>query len=236
MPDSLRRNAVKHSPHTRIGILGGAFNPVHRGHLTMATHAQQALALDQVLFMPSGDHPPHKTSTTLAPARHRLAMVKHAITDIPHFAVSDMESNASGTSYTVETIHTLRQRVKGSLWFLIGLDAFLQIASWKSVETLVSSTNFLVLSRPPAHFSQVASLTFLPPPPTEQLHRLDDGTCTRLDLPTGPHTMLTLLRMPPCPVSASAIRTRIQEGLDIADWLPPPVHSYIIRHHLYGLW
>ncbi|MDD9821189.1 MAG: nicotinate-nucleotide adenylyltransferase [Nitrospira sp.] len=226
---------MKHSPHTRIGVLGGAFNPVHHGHLAMATHAQQVLALDQVLFIPSGDHPPHKAGTTLAPAHHRLAMVKHAIADRPHFTVSDIEARASSTSYTVETIHTLRQCMKGVLWFLIGLDAFLQIASWRSVATLISSTNFLVLSRPTARFSQVTSLTLLPPPPTEQLDRLDDGTRTRLDVSTGPHAVLTLLRMPPCQVSASAIRTRIQEGLDVTDWLPPSVHSYIIRHRVYGL-
>ena len=219
----------------RIGLLGGTFNPVHLGHLAMATHAQQALALNQVIFMPSGDHPPHKASAALAPAHHRLAMVRHAVEDSPLFTVSDMESNAPGTSYTIETLRILRPTLKGELWFLIGLEAFLQMASWRSVETLTSSTNFLVLSRPPARFSQVASLTFLPPPPTGQLERLDDGTCQRLDLRIGPHATLTLLRMPPYPVSASAVRARIRAGLDVTGWLSPQVHSYIIRHHLYEL-
>ncbi len=227
------RHAVNDSPHTRIGLLGGAFNPVHRGHLAIATYAQQALALDRVLFIPSGDRTPHKTRAALAPAHHRLAMVRQAIADIPRFTVSDIESTASETSYTVETIHTLRQTMQGTFWLLIGLDAFLQMESWKSVDALVSSTNIVVPSRPPAHFSQAASLTFLPAPPAGQLERLDDGTHPRLDFPTGPHTTLTLLRMPPCPVSASAIRARIREGLDVADWLPPPVHSYILRHRLY---
>ncbi len=219
----------------RIGLLGGAFNPIHRGHLAMATHAQEALALDQVLFVPSGDHPPHKATAALAPAHHRLAMVRQAVANIPLFTVSGVECTAPETSYTIDTIRTLQHTLQGELWFLIGLEAFLQMASWKSVDTLVSSTNFLVLSRPPAQFSQVASLTFLPAPPADQLERLDDGTCQRLDLRTGPHATLTLLRMPPCPMSASAVRTRIREGLDVTDWLPPPVHSYIIRHHLYGL-
>ncbi len=222
------------SPHTRIGLLGGAFNPVHHGHLAVAVHAQQALGLDRVLFIPSGDHPPHKTDAALAPAHHRLAMVGEAIAGTPRFTVSDIESKAPGTSYTIETIRALRRTLKGTLWFLIGLDAFLQMASWKSVGPLVSSTNILVLSRPHAQFSQVASLTFLPPPPADQLRRLDDGTRRRLDLSTGPHATLTLLRIPPCPVSASAVRARLREGLDVADVLPPRVHSYIIRHHLYG--
>ncbi len=223
------------APHTRIGLLGGAFNPVHRGHLAMATHAQQALALDRILFIPSGDHPPHKANAALAPAHHRLAMVRHAIADNPRFTVSDVESNTPGTSYTIETLHTLRHTLKGTLWFLIGLEAFLQMASWKSIDILLSSTNVLVLSRPPAQFSQAASLPFLPAPPAGQLESLDNGTSPRLDLRTGPDATLTLLPMPPYPVSASAIRARIQEGLDVTDWLPPPVHSYIIRHHLYGL-
>ncbi len=218
----------------RTGLLGGAFNPVHRGHLAMAVHAQEALALDRILFLPSGDRPPHKAGADLAPAHHRLAMVECAIADAPTFTATDMETAAPGTSYTVDTIRALRRTVRGELWFLIGLDAFLEMAGWKSVETLVSSTNVLVQSRPPARFSQAASLPFLPAPPAGHLAQLDDGTRRRVELRTGAGTVITLLRMPPCPVSASAVRARLREGTDVADWLPSPVHSYILRHRLYG--
>lgn len=217
----------------RIGLLGGAFNPIHRCHLSIAEHAQRALALDQMIFIPSGD-PPHKSSASLAPAHHRLAMVQQAIADFPNYTVSDMESSAPGKSYTIDTVRKLRETLTGALWFVIGLDAFLEIASWKSVETLLSVTNFLVVSRPPAQFSQVAKLTLLPSVPADRVDGLDAGALDRVDVPMSPHAAVTLLRIPPCPVSASAIRERLHQGLAVTDWLPPRVHSYIIQHRLYG--
>ena len=217
----------------RIGLLGGSFNPIHRCHLSIAEQAQRALTLDRMIFIPSGD-PPHKPSRSLAPAHHRLAMVRQAVAEYPHYAVSDVESTVPGPSYTIDTVRTLRRTVTGELWFIIGLDAFLEIAAWKSGETLVSSTNFLVVSRPSVHFAQAAELTLLPSLPVDQLHELDAGRLDRLDVSVEAHAMVTFLRIAPCPVSASAIRKRIHEGLDVTDWLPPGVRSYIIRHRLYG--
>lgn len=223
---------MSESPLTRIGLLGGTFNPVHHCHLSIARQAQQTLALDRVLFIPSGT-PPHKSRESLAPAHHRLNMVQHAVADLPDFAVSDVEANAPETSYTIDTIRTLRETVNGELWFIIGLDAFLEIAGWKSADTLLASMNFLVLSRPHVPFSRVASLAPLPPLPSTQLQRLDDGHQRRLDLPIGQYATITFLRIDPCGVSASAVRERIRQGVDVADWLPPQVHSYIIQHNLY---
>ncbi len=220
------------SPFTRIGLLGGTFNPVHNCHLSIAGHAQEALSLDRVLFIPSGV-PPHKSRDSLAPAHHRLRMVQHAVAGLPGFTVSDVEANAPDTSYTIDTVRTLRETVKGEFWFIIGLDAFLEIEGWKSAETLLTLTNFLVLSRPHVPFSRVAALALLPSLPGEQLERLDDGHQRRLDLPVGPQATITFLRIDPCDVSSSTVRERIRTGADVADWLPPPVHSYIIRHNLY---
>ena len=213
-------------------MLGGTFDPVHNGHLSIAGQAQEALSLDRVIFIPSGA-PPHKSSASLAPARHRLRMVQLAVAGLPGFAVSDVEANAPETSYTIDTVRTLRKTVEGELWFIIGLDAFLEIAGWKSAETLLSVTNFLVLSRPHVPFSRVASLTLLPPLPVTQLQHLDDGQQRRLDLPIGPQARITFLRIDPCEISSSGVRERIRTGADVTDWLPPPVHSYIIRHNLY---
>ncbi len=220
------------SPFTRIGVLGGTFNPVHNCHLSIAGQAQRALALDRVIFIPSGA-PPHKSGESLAPAHHRLSMVQRAVADLPDFAVSDVEANAPDTSYTIDTTRTLRETVQGELWFIIGLDAFLEIAEWKSAEALLTSTNFLVLSRSHIPFSRVASLPLLPPLPTGQLDRLDAGEQPRLDLPIGLQAMITFLRTDPCEISSSAVRERIRNGEDVAGWLPPPVHSYIIQHNLY---
>ena len=220
------------SPFTRIGLLGGTFNPVHNCHLSIAGQAQRALSLDRVIFIPSGT-PPHKSSESLAPAHHRLRMVQHAVAGLPGFTVSDVEANAPETSYTIDTVRTLRETVKGELWFIIGLDAFLEIAGWKSADTLLTSTNFLVLSRPHVPFTRTASLALLPPLPATELQHLDAGEQRRLDLPISPQATITFLRIDPCEVSSSAVRERIRTGANVADWLPPPVHSYIIRHNLY---
>lgn len=220
------------SPFTRTGLLGGTFNPVHNCHLSIARQAKRALALDRVIFIPSGA-PPHKSGESLAPAHHRLSMVQHAVAGQPDFAVSDVEANAPDTSYTIDTVRTLRETVNGELWFIIGLDAFLEITEWKSADTLLASMNFLVLSRPDVPFSRVASMPLLPPLPSGQLERLDAGQERRLDLPLSAQATITFLRIDPCEVSASAIRERIRTGEDIAHWLPPQVHSYIIQHSLY---
>ena len=220
------------SPLTRIGLLGGTFDPVHNCHLSIAGQAQRALALDRVIFIPSGA-PPHKAGESLAPAHHRLSMVQRAVADLPDFAVSDVEANAPATSYTIDTVRTLRATVKGELWFIIGLDAFLDIAEWKSAEALLASMNFLVLSRPHVPFSRVASLALFPPLPPSQLERLDEGQQQRLDHPIGPQTTITFLRTDPCNISSSTVRERIRKGEDVAGWLPLPVHSYIIEHNLY---
>ena len=220
------------SPLTRIGLLGGTFDPVHNCHLSIAGQAQRALALDRVIFIPSGA-PPHKSGESLAPAHHRLSMVQRAVADLPDFAVSDVEANAPDTSYTIDTVRMLRETVKGELWFIIGLDAFLEITEWKSAEALLDSMNFLVLSRPGVLFSRAASLKLFPPLPPSQLERLDEGHQQRLDHPIGAQTTITFLRTDPCEISSSAVRERIRKGEDVADWLPPQVHSYIIGHNLY---
>ena len=216
----------------RIGLLGGTFDPVHNCHLSIAGQAQRALSLDRVIFIPSGA-PPHKSRESLAPAHHRLRMVQHAVAELPNFTVLDVEASAPQTSYTIDTIRTLRETEKSELWFIIGLDAFLEIAGWKSAETLLTLTNFLVLSRPHVPFSRTASLALLPPLPVTQLQQLDAGQQRRLDLPIGPKATITFLRIDPCEVSSSGVRERIRTGADVTDWLPPPVHSYIIQHNLY---
>lgn len=160
-------------------------------------------------------------------------MVQRAVAELPGFTVSDVEANAPETSYTIDTVRTLRETVKGELWFIIGLDAFLEIGGWRSAENLLTLTNFLVLSRPDVPFSRVAALALLPPLPATQLQHLDAGQQRRLDLPIGSRATITFLRIDPCEVSSSEVRERIRTGADVADWLPPPVHSYIIRHNLY---
>lgn len=217
----------------RIGILGGTFNPIHLGHLHIAEQAREKLKLDKILFIPTGD-PPHKPLETLAPAHHRLEMVKLATKGTPHFAVSDLEATSSETCYTIDTLHALKKQMQGELFFLVGLDAFMDFPTWKSSEQLLSETNFIVISRPGIRFSQIKTLPKLPPIAEAELEALDQGTQDHLEISTSPQTTLTLLALPPSDISASAIRDRLQQGLSAANWLPPPIESYIIEHQLYG--
>ncbi len=217
----------------RIGLLGGTFNPIHLGHLHIAEQARARLGFDQIFFIPTGD-PPHKSGETLAPAHHRLAMAKLAIQDIPHFQVSDIEATSSETSYTIDTLNSLRSQLEGELYFLLGLDAFLDFPTWKLGNELLSATNFVVISRPEVRFSQITSLAMLPTISENDLAALDNGIRDHLEIPTSHGSTLTLLALPPCHISASAIRDRLQKGGSVADWLPSPIESYIIENHLYG--
>lgn len=222
----------------RIGLFGGAFNPIHRCHLTIADQVRERLSLDQVLFIPTGT-PPHKPADTLAPADHRLAMVRLAIHGHPAFAVSDLEIQRPGKSYSVDTVTSLQSRYGPGteLLFLIGLDAFLQITTWHRPSDLLHACHFVVFGRPGQMFRQtfqlVAGLPGLPPLRLEALEALDSGRADRLDVPGEGLRGITLLRLPPCPISASDIRERIRGGRSLTDLLPPPVESYIIRTKLY---
>lgn len=218
----------------KIGLFGGTFNPIHNCHLTIAAQIRERLSLDQVLFIPSGD-PPHKPEDGLAPASHRLEMVRLAIAADPAFAVSDIEVQRPDKSYSIDTVRALRHHYGSAteLFFVIGLDAFLEIPSWKRAPDLLQLCHFAVVSRTGLTFAPLADRPPLPPIPRQALASLDDRTQDRLDVPLAGGTRLTLLRLPPCDISASDIRRRIRGRMSVASLLPAPVESYIMRANLY---
>jgi nicotinate-nucleotide adenylyltransferase len=217
----------------KLGLLGGSFNPVHDGHLAIARHTREALELDQILFIPTG-HPPHKPNGGLAPAQDRYEMVRLAITPDPAFAISDVEIRRPGKSYSIDTIRQLQQEYgpHTQLFFLIGLDAFLDFPSWRDPRTLLELCSFVVLSRPGLSFRSLSTVSLLPPIPYPSLADLDAGRVFRIEAQIGGQRLICL-KQPPCPISASDIRARIRQGLPVANLLPPLVESYILRHHLY---
>ena len=172
----------------RLGLFGGSFNPIHYGHLGMARDAREKLQLDSVLFIPTGD-PPHKQEGALAPANDRYEMVRLAITGEPSFDLSDVELRRTGKSYSIDTVRQLRRQYDPSteLYFLIGLDAFLDFPSWREPLALLQACRFVVISRPGQSFRSLASLSVLPEVDANALARLDTGTITSLDiaLPSG---------------------------------------------------
>ena len=217
-----------------IGLLGGSFNPIHNGHLHIATYVYNALALDQVIFIPTGD-PPHKPATSLAPAHHRLAMVKLAIKGQKNFIVDDREARSSRISYSIDTVAQLKKEfpIGTELGFIIGLDAFVEIQSWKQARQLLDMCHVIVCSRPGVTFTQLQSLSILPPISPSDTHKLDEQETQRLDIALPSGSSATLLSVPPCEVSASHIREQIALHRPVEDWLPPSVESYIIQHQVY---
>jgi nicotinate-nucleotide adenylyltransferase len=218
----------------RLGLLGGSFNPIHRCHLSIAQSALQLLQLDRILFIPTGD-PPHKQPGTLADSQHRYRMVQLAIQDRPKFALTDIEIRRSGKSYSIDTVRAIQQEFGPDtmLFFIIGLDAFLDLPSWKEADLLLKTCHFVVISRPATTFLAVASIPLFHDIPEGALIALDCARDDRADVPLATGRTLTFLRLPPCEISASEIRTRIHEGRPLANLLPPLVESYILREGLY---
>ena len=216
-----------------VGLLGGTFNPIHNGHVAIARQAREVLALDRVVLIPTGD-PPHKPHENLAAAKDRFEMVRLAIASDPSLSISDIEVRRSGKSYTIDTIRLLQQDYgpEARLFFLIGLDAFLEFPTWRDPATLLTLCSFVVLSRPGLSFQALSGLPLIPSIPHASLVELDAGRSVRLDVPVGAQSLICL-RLPPNSVSASDIRARIAQGVPTANLLPPVVESYILQHHIY---
>ncbi|MBH0177589.1 MAG: nicotinate-nucleotide adenylyltransferase [Nitrospira sp.] len=232
--DLTRSLLTSHSSPLKLGLLGGSFNPIHNGHLTIARLVCDQLRLDQVLFIPTGD-PPHKRNGSLAPAKDRYEMVRLALAGTPSFHLSDIELRRSGKSYSIDTIRELQRQFGSSaeLYFLIGLDAFLDLPNWKEPKALLHACRLVVVPRPGQSFQSLANMPLLPALDTQTLAQLDAGTLPRLDIAMSSRENIICLPIPPCSISASEIRQRIRQRTTQANMLPPPVESYILQHRLY---
>lgn len=218
----------------RIGIFGGTFNPVHACHLQVAEACRKALGLDTVLFVPSGE-PPLKRAD-LAPARHRLAMVRLAVEGHPGFAVTDLEVKRPGPSFTLDTLAALAgERPDVDLTLILGLDAVLGIGAWHRPDAVLRACPVAVLFRPGARFGDLAQLPALAGvdfAPLKACRGTDPEAPVRLFSADG--IRLILLPIPPCPVSGTRIRAALRAGQRAVPGLPEAVEDYIIQHHLYA--
>lgn len=218
----------------QLGLLGGTFNPIHNGHLAIAREVRDRLQLDRILFIPTGD-PPHKNDQSLAPAAARYEMVRLAIADTPSFALSDIEVRRQGKSYSIDTIRILKQQLEpaADLYFVIGLDAFLDIHHWRAPLELLQLCRFVVVPRQGFSYQSLATIPLLPPLDHQVLAHLDRGTVPRLDISIPSGQTVICLPIPLYPISASEIRQRIRHKQSLANLLPPSVGSYILQHRLY---
>ncbi|MEC4675901.1 MAG: nicotinate-nucleotide adenylyltransferase [Nitrospirota bacterium] len=215
----------------KIGIFGGTFNPIHYGHLRAAEDVREKLGLDQILFIPSGK-PPLKTEE-LAGAVHRYEMTRLAVEGNSLFRVLDIECFRPGKSFTVNTMEILLERHQGSeLYFILGIDAFLELPKWRQTEKLLSLVNFVVLSRPEYQFTELLVSPYLDIKKSS-LRSLDTGRSESFSLKLRTGKELVLLRIAPFGVSSTDIRRRVKSGLAIKYMLPEKVEFYIISNKLY---
>lgn len=195
----------------RTGVLGGTFDPVHVGHLILAEEARRMLALERVIFVPAGD-PWRKRDRSVSPATHRVRMVELAIEGNEAFEVSLVEVDHSGPSYTAETLETLVQR-NGALWFVMGVDALIDLPNWKDPQRIIAAARLAVATRPGWERVNVADLERQIPGLVGRLQPVD---------------------MPMIQVSSSDLRQRIATGQSIRYFVPAAVEAYIRREELYG--
>jgi len=216
----------------RIGILGGTFNPIHIGHLRSAEEVREAQQLDRVLFIPSAT-PPHKATLDLAAAADRLAMVRLALAGNPAFRVSTVEIDRGGRSYSVDTLHLLRRRMPAArFFFILGIDAFREIATWRDYRGIFALANLVVTSRPPAaHPATPSALRRLLPVAARSEFCYRARTRT-LEHSTG--SQIVFQRISDLEISASAIRQRLRHHASIRYLVPAAVERYIGRHGLYA--
>jgi nicotinate-nucleotide adenylyltransferase len=211
-----------------IGIMGGTFNPIHFGHLRAAEEVAESLRLEQMIFIPAAK-PPHKSEVEVVSFDHRWHMMQLAIAGNPLFVLSDLEYQRPGVSYSVETLTQLSKERGGSeeLYFVLGLDAFLELQTWKSYRELFSLCHFIVVARP--GFSP-ESLDAMLNTQVSDRYSFDIQLqgYRHPNLHTVYYREVTLLD-----ISSSTIRKLLAQGGTVRYLLPKKVEEYIQQQGLY---
>jgi nicotinate-nucleotide adenylyltransferase len=191
----------------KVGVLGGTFDPIHIGHLLLAEAAREELGLKKVLFVPAGHQwRKEQVDRDIAPAQHRLEMVKLAIAGNEAFEASAMEIEREGPSYTVETLEALRAEMPGAqFWFVVGADALADMPHWHEANRIFELAAVCVAGRPGE----------------------DEGGGTFRD-------RVTRLEMPEIEISSTDIRERVRAGKSVRYMVPDAVGRYIEEQGLYA--
>jgi nicotinate-nucleotide adenylyltransferase len=196
------------------------------GHLRGAEEIRETFSLSEVVFIPAAI-PPHKMVEEVIEARHRLEMVRLATATHPNFSISDIELLRSGKSYSIDTIRYFRERCPGSLFFILGGDAFVEIETWKEFQDLFSLCNFVVMTRPG---SQKNTLTSSLPKSLTHVFRYDKeiGVWIHLSGHTLHFQEITFLD-----ISSTRVRDLIERGESVRYLIPAEVEAYVKGHGLY---
>jgi nicotinate-nucleotide adenylyltransferase len=214
---------------TRIGLFGGTFNPIHRGHLKAASEVLDQFSLDRVLFIPSYI-PPHKESSEMAPPHDRLKMVELATAPFPEFLASTIESDAEDKSYSIITLEKVKKIYKEAwIFFILGIDAFLEIDTWKEYEKVLEQCLFIVISRPGYCLDEAREM--LGGKYKLRIHSIKEDE--EIDENTLMSSKIFLLPIKALDVSSKDIRKKLRERRSIARLVPKAVASYIRENGLY---
>lgn len=197
---------------TRIGVMGGSFDPIHLGHLVAASEVAYRFSLDRVVFAPTGQSW-HKAPDRRAPAELRYLMSVVATAGDPRFDVSRVDIDRDGPTYTVDTLRDLRRQhmqehpdVHADWFFITGADALSEILTWRDPEGIVAEATLIGVTRPG--------------------HVLSD--------PGLPSARVSLVEVPALAISSSEIRRRVEAGMPIDYLVPVGVAQLIAKHGLYA--
>lgn len=191
----------------RVGVFGGSFDPVHAGHLIMAEVAADRLRLDEVAFVPAA-LPAHKRDRALASFADRCAMIRIAIRGNSRFALSTIEGDRGGVSFTADTLTALARKGT-SLTFILGEDSLAELHTWRDPDRIVRLARLAVVPR-------------------------GEGRRSAPRLRASWRKRIVALDPPRIGISSSEIRRRLRAGRSVRYWVPDPVLAYIRRHGLYG--
>jgi nicotinate-nucleotide adenylyltransferase len=193
-------------PRRRIGIMGGTFDPIHHGHLVAASEVAGRFALDEVVFVPTGQ-PWQKGAVEVSPAEDRYLMTVIATASNPRFYVSRVDIEREGPTYTVDTLRDLRAEYgpAADLYFITGADALEKILSWKDADQIFTLAHFVGVTRPGFELSD-AHL---------------------------PADTATLVQVPAMAISSTECRARVASGKPVWYLVPDGVVQYIAKRHLY---
>lgn len=201
----------------RLALFGGSFDPPHLGHLHVARAAHDELGLDRVLLLPACQ-PPHKPARTLAPEVHRVAMLELLAQGEGWLAVDRRELERGGTSFTFDTISSVRSELAGrddEIYFLLGSDSLVDLPTWHRAEELVRLATIVTIPRDRESVELGAAQV-------------------RAWLPEVADRILAhVVRAEPLPISSSQIRARVRAGLPIDELAPRSIAAYIAKHGLY---
>jgi len=212
----------------KIGILGGTFNPIHKGHLKVAQTVIKKFHLDQILFIPSYI-PPHKEKKNILSPVHRFRMVKLATAGYPNFIPSRIEIDAQEKSYSIITVRKIKELNPESLiFFILGIDAFLEIDTWKDYFELIEECSFIVISRPGFNLKDAEGVMG-----GKYKERMVEIRSAIKEEHMDYYNFF-LFPMSSLDIASSDLREKIKKGKSIHGLVPENVEKYIKENRLYS--